>query len=72
MTRTDNLPMFAPADWMVALDLLEPVAPVSPGCWPGTPERLRGLEMYRRWQRCEDRRVEMTSRAGRVPGNNER
>lgn len=65
MTRTDNLPAFAPRDYLAALDLLEPVAPGplkahQAAEWKARKQRRAA---WRLWCQREDRRVEMVERA---------
>ena len=63
--RTALLPAFVPADYLAALDLLDPVAPVPPTTWRESIDREWRLAQYRARCARDDRRVEMVRRAGR-------
>lgn len=74
MTRIDGLTLLSPPGYLAALDLLEAVAPAPLKAshaaeWKA---RKRRRAEWVRWCQREARRVEMISRAGRSPGNNER
>lgn len=65
MIRTDNLPMFAPADWPRVLNMLDPVAPAPLKAHQAAEWKARRLRRAacRLWCQREDRRVGMIERA---------